>query len=102
MKRPPLLFFAVQRKTQARAINPALAELVQAPCSLFLGCSDASWCSSGCKSVSPASGTCPVATVVISGGDAGDLSAESPDVKVPVGWAKAWSAPTGGEQVGRL
>src|ERR1035438_9240964 len=27
----------------------------------FLGCSDASWCSSGCKVVSPVSGTCPVA-----------------------------------------
>ena len=34
----------------------------------------------------PVSGTCPVATVVISGGGAGDQSAESPDVKVPVGW----------------
>jgi hypothetical protein len=34
---------------------------------------------------SPASGTCPVATVVISGGGAGDQSAGSPDVKVPVG-----------------
>jgi hypothetical protein len=51
--------------------------------------------------VSPASGTFPVATVVIFGGGAGDQSVESPDVKVPVGWAKAWSAPTGGEQVGR-
>ena len=46
--------------------------------------------------VSPASGTCPVPTVVISGGGAGDQSAESPDVKVLVGWAKAWPAPTGG------
>ena len=61
-----------------------------------MGCSDASWCSSGCRVVSPVSGTCPVATVVISGGGAGDQSAGSPDVKVPVGWAKAWSAPTGG------
>jgi hypothetical protein len=62
----------------------------------IIGCSDASWWSSGCKAVSPASGTCPVATVVISGGGAGDQSAGSPDVKVPVGWVKAWSAPTGG------
>ena len=45
----------------------------------------------------PVSGTFPVATVVISGGGAGDQTAESPDVKVPVGWAKAWSAPTGGQ-----
>ena len=37
---------------------------------------------------SPASGTCPVATVVISGGGAGDQSAGSPDVKVPVGRAE--------------
>ena len=35
---------------------------------------------------SPASGTCPVATVAISGGGTGDQSAGSPDVKVPVGW----------------
>ena len=61
-----------------------------------MGCSDASWCSSGCEAVSPVSGTYPVATVVIPGGGAGDQSAGSPDVKVPVGWAKAWSAPTGG------
>ena len=61
-----------------------------------LCCSDASWCSSGCKAVSPVSGTCPVATVVISGGGAGDQSAGSLEVKVPVGRAKAWSAPTGG------
>jgi hypothetical protein len=44
----------------------------------------------------PVSGTCPVATVVISGGGAGDQSVESPEVKVPVGWVKTWSAPTGG------
>jgi hypothetical protein len=35
---------------------------------------------------SPISGTCPVATVVISGGGAGDQSVGSPDVKVFVGW----------------
>jgi len=35
---------------------------------------------------SPASGTCPVATVAISGGGKGDRPAESPEVKVPVGW----------------
>ncbi len=45
---------------------------------------------------SPASGTYPVATVVISGGGAGDQSVGSPEVKVPVGWVKTWSAPTGG------
>ena len=38
----------------------------------------------------------PVAPVVISGGGAGDQSVGSPDVKVLVGWVKAWSAPTGG------
>ena len=45
---------------------------------------------------SPARGTCPVAPVVISGGGAGDQSVGSPEVKVLVGWVKAWSAPTGG------
>jgi hypothetical protein len=45
---------------------------------------------------SPVSGTCPVATVVISGGGAGDQSVGSPEVKVLVGWVKTWSAPTGG------
>jgi hypothetical protein len=45
---------------------------------------------------SPARGTCPVALVVISGGGAGDQSVGSPEVKVLVGWVKAWSAPTGG------
>jgi len=45
---------------------------------------------------SPAGGTCPVAPVEISGGGAGDQSVGSPDVKVLVGWVKAWSAPTGG------
>ena len=41
----------------------------------------------------PAGGTCPVATVVISGGGASDPTVESPEVKVSVGW-EAWSAPT--------
>jgi len=45
---------------------------------------------------SPSSGTCPVATVVISGGGAGNQSVGSPEVKVPVGWVKTWSAPSGG------
>ena len=44
----------------------------------------------------PVGGTCPVATVVISGGEAGDQFAGSPEVKVLVGWVKTWSAPTGG------
>jgi len=42
----------------------------------------------------PAGGTCPVATVVISGGGAGDQSAGSPEVKVSVGRGNLWSAPT--------
>ena len=50
---------------------------------------------------SPASGTCPVTVVVISGGGKGDQIVESPEVKVPVGWVKTWSAPTGGEQIDR-
>jgi hypothetical protein len=58
--------------------------------------SDASWRSSGER---PARGNCPVVSVVISGADAGDQTVESPEVKVPVGWAEARSAPTGGEQV---
>jgi hypothetical protein len=45
---------------------------------------------------SPVSGAYPVATVVISGGGAGDQSAESPEVKVLVGWGNPRSAPTGG------
>jgi hypothetical protein len=44
----------------------------------------------------PVRGTCPVAPVVIPGGGEGDRSVESPGVKVPVGWVKTWSAPTGG------
>jgi hypothetical protein len=47
--------------------------------------------------VNPASGTCPVATVVISGGGAGDQSVGSPEVKVLVGWGRSRSAPTGGQ-----
>jgi hypothetical protein len=70
---------------------------------------------------SPARGTYPVATVVISGDGAGDQSVESPEVKVPVGLSQR-RVPTrerkghwvirlregfgqlrqGGEQVGRL
>jgi len=46
---------------------------------------------------SPVSGAYPVATVVISGGGAGDQSVESPEVKVLVGWGKSRSAPTGGQ-----
>jgi hypothetical protein len=45
---------------------------------------------------SPVRGTYPVATVVISGGGAGDQFAESPEVKVLVGRGKLRSAPTGG------
>jgi hypothetical protein len=44
----------------------------------------------------PVRETCPVAPVVIPGGGKGDQSVESPGVKVPVGWVKTWSAPTGG------
>ncbi len=44
--------------------------------------------------VNPAGGTCPVATVAISGGGASDQSVESPEVKASVGWGKPWSAPT--------
>ena len=35
---------------------------------------------------SPARADCPVGTVVISGGGAGDQTAGSPDVKALVGW----------------
>jgi hypothetical protein len=44
--------------------------------------------------VNPAGGTCPVATVVISGGGASDQPVESPEVKASVGWGQPWSAPT--------
>jgi len=50
------------------------------------GCSDASWRSSGER---PAREDCPVVSVVISGGGAGDQTVESPEVKVPVGWVEA-------------
>ena len=45
---------------------------------------------------SPASGTYPVATVVISGDGAGNQTVGSPEVKVPVGWTEVWSDPSGG------
>jgi len=57
------------------------------------GCSDASWRSSGER---PARENCPVVSVVISGGGAGDQTVESPEVKVPVGWVEARLAPTRG------
>jgi len=41
--------------------------------------------------------TCPVGPVAIVGGGAGDQTAESPAVKVPVGEVKTESAPTGGQ-----
>ena len=48
----------------------------------------------------PARGTCPVATVAISGDGAGDQSVGSPVVKVPVGWAKRLvRSAKGGEQI---
>jgi hypothetical protein len=37
---------------------------------------------------SPAGGTCPVATVAISGGGKGDRPVESPEVKALGGWKK--------------
>lgn len=40
----------------------------------------------------PVSGTCPVATVVISGGGAGDQSVGSPDVNVLVDWGDSVSS----------
>jgi hypothetical protein len=43
---------------------------------------------------SPAGGTYPVTTVVISGDGAGDQAVGSPDVKVLVGWAQVWSDPS--------
>src|ERR1017187_3476767 len=44
--------------------------------------------------VNPAGGTCPVATVAISGDGASDQAVESPEVKASVGWGNPWSAPT--------
>ena len=46
---------------------------------------------------SPASASCPVGTVVISGDGAGDQTIESPEVNVLDGWMQIWSAPTGGQ-----
>jgi hypothetical protein len=52
---------------------------------------------------SPVGGTCPVATVDISGSGASDQSVGSPDVKVSVGWGEPLvSSDKGGEQIGRL
>jgi hypothetical protein len=52
---------------------------------------------------SPAGGTCPVATVVISGSGASDQAAGSPEVKVSVGWRETFGQlRQGGERVGRL
>jgi len=44
--------------------------------------------------VNPAGGTCPVATVAISGDGASDQAVESPEVKASVGWGEPWSALT--------
>jgi hypothetical protein len=43
---------------------------------------------------SPASASCPVGTVVISGDGAGDQTVGSPEVNVLVGWIRVRSAPT--------
>ena len=50
----------------------------------------------GLAGESPASASCPVGTVVISGDGAGDQTVGSPDVNVLDGWTQVWSAPTGG------
>ena len=55
------------------------------------GCSDASGCSSGCKS---RRWNLPSCHVAISGGGASDQAVGSPEVKASVGWGKPWSAPT--------
>ena len=44
---------------------------------------------------SPARADCPVGTVVISGGGAGDQAVGSPDVNALEGRTQVWSAPTG-------
>ena len=49
----------------------------------------------------PVSGTCPVATVVISGGRAGDQSVGSPDVNVLVGWGRPGQLRQESKQIGR-
>jgi hypothetical protein len=57
----------------------------------------------GLAGESPAGGTCPVATVVISGSGASDQAAGSPEVKVSVGWREtSGQLRQGGERVGRL
>ena len=43
---------------------------------------------------SPASASCPVGTVVMSGDGAGDQTVGSPEVNVLVGWMRIRSAPT--------
>ena len=63
------------------------------------GCSEDSYCSSGCKSHRQ---RIPDAAVVISSGRKGDRSVESLDVKVRWGQAYVWSDPSkAGEQTVR-
>ena len=50
----------------------------------------------GLAGVRPAGASCPVGTVVISGGGAGDQAIGSPEVNVLDGWVQTRSAPTGG------
>jgi hypothetical protein len=45
---------------------------------------------------SPAGGTCPVATVVISGGGKGDRPVKSPEVKAPLAGRRTRSDPPRG------
>ena len=45
---------------------------------------------------SPASASCPVGTVDISGDGEGDQAVERPEVNALDGWRQVWSAPTGG------
>jgi len=53
--------------------------------------------------VSPARGTCPVATVAISGDGKGDQFIGSPEVKVPVGRAQMLGQiRQGGKQLDRV
>ena len=51
--------------------------------------------------VNPAGGTCPVATVVISGGGASDQPVESPEVKASVGWGQPGQLRQGSKQIDR-
>src|SRR5215468_1896654 len=69
------------RKRRSQCLPKILSGAKAFEISRIRSCSDASWRSSGCTSVSPASGACPVATVMLSGGDAGDQTAESPVVR---------------------